>query len=91
MTTSLWNKRAASLTSEVDKVVVLQPADSLQLTTDVVLASGAEQVLDGRVGLIVAAEDLLRLKNPVRSSLSAHVPMISPACSPIPQLPGAIV
>jgi hypothetical protein len=44
---------------------VLQPADSLQLTTDVVLASGVEKVLDGRVGLIVAAENLLGLENPV--------------------------
>lgn len=59
-----------SLTSKIDEIVVLQTADSLQLTTDVVLASGAEEVLDGRVKLIIAAEDLLGLENPMRSSVS---------------------
>lgn len=50
---------------------MLQPADSLQLTTDVVVASGVEEVLDGGVSLIVVAENLLGLKNPMENSLSA--------------------
>lgn len=51
---------------------MLQAADSLQLATDIVLAGGAEEVLDGRVRLIVGTEDLPGLKSPVRGLLSAH-------------------
>lgn len=50
---------------------MLQAADSLQLTTDVVLAGRAEEVLDGRMRLIVGAENLLGFKGPVRSLRSA--------------------
>lgn len=54
----------AVLTSEIDKVVVLQAVHGLQLTTDVVLSSGMIEVLDSRVRLIIGTEDLLGLKNP---------------------------
>ena len=56
---------AESLTSQVDEVVVLQPADSLELTTNVELAGGVEEVLNGRVSLVVVTEDLGSLKSPV--------------------------
>lgn len=57
-------KVASSLTSQVDEVVVLQTADSLELTTDVELAGGVEEVLDGRVSLVVVTEDLCSLESP---------------------------
>lgn len=56
---------AGSLTSQVDEVVVLQSADCLELTTNVELAGGVEEVLDGRVSLVVITEDLGSLKGPV--------------------------
>lgn len=54
---------AVTLTSQIDEVVVLQPADSLELTTDVELAGGVEEVLDGRVSLVVVTENLSSLKD----------------------------
>lgn len=57
----------ALLTSEIDEVVVLQAVHGLQFTTHVVLSSGVEEVLDGRVQLIVASKDLLGLKDSVRN------------------------
>lgn len=65
-----FDKALNQLTSEIDEIVVLQAADSLQLTTNVVLASGVEEVLHGRVKLIIATENLLGLKDPIRSSVS---------------------
>jgi hypothetical protein len=44
---------------------MLQAVDSLNLATDVELLSNAEEVLDTRVGVIVAAEDLNGLLDPV--------------------------
>lgn len=51
---------------QVDKVVVLQAVDSLELTADVELTSRVEEVVDGRV-LGVAAKDLLGLELLVRA------------------------
>lgn len=47
---------------------MLQTADSLELTTDVELAGGVEEVLDGRVSLVVVTENLGSLQSPVMSS-----------------------
>jgi hypothetical protein len=52
------------LTSQVDEVVVLQAADSLELSTDVELASSVEEVLYGRMSLVVVTENLGSLKSP---------------------------
>lgn len=52
------------LTSEIDEVIVLQTVHCLQLATNVVLARGVVEVLDGRV-LLIATEDLLGLESPV--------------------------
>ena len=62
---------AGSLTSQVDEVIVLQTADSLELTTDVELAGGVEEVLDGRVSLVVVTEDLCSLESPLSIELLA--------------------
>lgn len=63
----LWSH----LTSQVEEIVVLETIDGLKLTTDVELLGGREEVLDTRVGVIVAAKDLLGLLDPVeRSSAS---------------------
>lgn len=43
---------------------MLQAADSLELTTDVELAGGVEEVLDGRVSLIIVTENLCSLESP---------------------------
>jgi hypothetical protein len=53
--------------SKVEEVVVLETVDSLKLTTHVELLGGIEKVLDTRVGVIVAAKDLLGLVDLVRS------------------------
>jgi hypothetical protein len=52
--------------SEIEEVIMLQAVDSLNLATDVELLSNAEEVLDTRVGVIVAAEDLNGLLDLVR-------------------------
>lgn len=53
------------LTSKIQEVVVLQAADSLELTTNVELLGGREEVLDTGVGVVIAAEDELGLLDPV--------------------------
>lgn len=55
---------ARTLTPQIDEVVVLQPADSLELTTDVELAGGVEEVLDSWVSLVVVTENFSSLKDP---------------------------
>lgn len=44
---------------------MLQAADSLELTTNVELLGGREEVLDTGVGIVIAAEDELGLLDPV--------------------------
>lgn len=53
------------LTSKIQEIVVLQAADSLELTTNVELLGGREEVLDTGVGIVIAAEDELGLLDPV--------------------------
>lgn len=54
------------LTSEVEEVVVLKTVDGLELATNVELLGGVEEVLDTGVSVIIAAEDLLGLVDPVK-------------------------
>lgn len=56
---------------------MLETADGLELATYVELLGSAEEVLDARVGVIVAAEDLLGLLDPARST-SVSVCRIEP-------------
>jgi hypothetical protein len=49
---------------------VLETVDSLKLTTNVELLSGVEEVFDTGVSVIVAAENLLGLVDPVVSVLA---------------------
>ena len=49
---------------------MLQAVDSLELTADVELLGGGEEVLDTRVGVIVTAEDQLGLLDPIPSTLA---------------------
>jgi hypothetical protein len=49
---------------------VLETVNSLKLTTNVELLSGVKEVLDTGVSVIVAAEDLLGLVDPVVSVLA---------------------
>ena len=51
------------LTSEVDKVVVLELVDSLKLATNIELLGSVVEVLDSRV-LLISSKDLLGLKSP---------------------------
>lgn len=44
---------------------MLQAVDGLELTTNVELLSGGEEVLDTGVGIVVAAEDKSSLLDPV--------------------------
>lgn len=44
---------------------MLQAVDSLNLATDVKFAGGSEEILDGGMRLIIAAENLLGLEHPV--------------------------
>jgi Fe2+ transport system protein FeoA len=55
------------LTSEVEEVVVLKTVNGLELTTDIKLLGGVEEVLDTGVSVIIAAKDLLGLVDLVRS------------------------
>ena len=52
---------------------MLQAVDSLKLTTDVELLSAGEEVLDTRVGVVVAAKDKLGLLDPFEL-VSLNVP-----------------
>lgn len=51
------------LTSEVDKVIVLELVDSLELAAHIILLGSVVEVLDSRV-LLISSEDLLGLKSP---------------------------
>lgn len=64
------------LTAQVKEVVVLQAVDSLKLATNVELLGGGEEVLYTRVGIIVAAKDLLGLVDPVDSIVSNCVAVV---------------
>lgn len=44
---------------------MLQTADSLELATDIKLAGGVEEILNGRVSLVVVTENLCSLKSPL--------------------------
>lgn len=52
---------------------MLQPADSLELTTDVELAGGVEEVLDGRVSLVIVTENLSSLESPGNRTVSGLI------------------
>lgn len=52
---------------------MLQTADSLKLTTNVELAGGVEEVLDGRVSLVVVPENLSSLKSPGKIIISGSI------------------
>lgn len=52
------------LTSEIDKVIVLEAVDGINLSTNVELASGLVEVGNGGV-LLIAAKDLFGLELPV--------------------------
>ena len=54
------------LTSEVEEVVVLKTVNGLELTTNIKLLGGVEEVLDTGVSVIIAAKDLLGLVDPVK-------------------------
>jgi hypothetical protein len=54
------------LTSEVEEVVMLKTVNGLELTTDIKLLGGVEEVLDTGVSVIIAAKDLLGLVDPVK-------------------------
>lgn len=58
------------LTSEVDKVVVLELVDSLKLAAHIVLLGSLVEELDSRV-LLVSSKDLLSLESPALSQMSA--------------------
>lgn len=64
-----------SLTPQIDKVIVLQPVDGLELAAHVKLSCGLEQVLDGGV-LLVSSKHLLGLDSPNKKRMSAS---LSPA------------
>lgn len=53
------------LTAEFKEVIVLNTLNSLELTTDVELVGGAEEILDTGVGIVIAAKDLNGLLGPV--------------------------
>lgn len=53
------------LTSKIQEIVVLQAVDSLELTTNVELLGGREEILDTGVGVVITAEDELGLLDPV--------------------------
>lgn len=50
-----------NLTSQIDKIIVLQAVDSFNLASDVELASGSEKVLDSGMCLIITTENFLGL------------------------------
>ena len=52
------------LTSQLDKVIVLQPVDRFELAADVELLGSVEEVADRGV-FLVASEDFLGLDGPV--------------------------
>lgn len=53
-------------TSQVEEIIVLKTVDGLKLATNVELLCSAEEVLNTGVGIIIAAEDLDSLLDPVR-------------------------
>lgn len=61
---------ALLLTSEIDEVVVLELVNSLKLAAHVELLGGLVEELDSRV-LLVSSKDLLSLKSPGLSQISA--------------------
>jgi hypothetical protein len=54
---------------------VLQSVDSFDLASDVVLAGGSKEVLDGGMCLIITAENLLGLEHPVVRTVSISATM----------------
>lgn len=54
----------STLTSQVEEIVMLELVDSLELTTNVELLSGMEEVVDTGVKVIIAAKDLLGFEHP---------------------------
>ena len=61
-----------SLTAQVQEVVVLQAVDGLQLAANVKVLGDAEEVLDARVGVVIAAKDQLGLLDPKCAVSSLH-------------------
>lgn len=52
------------LTPQLDKVIVLQPVDGLELAADVELLGGVEEVPHSRM-LFITPKDFLRFQSPV--------------------------
>ena len=52
-------------TAQVEEVVVLEAAESLELAADVELLGGLEEVAHTGVERVLAAKDLARLEGPV--------------------------
>lgn len=50
-------------TSQIEEVVVLKTADSLELSANVKVLGDAEEVLDAGVGVVITAKDQLGLLN----------------------------
>jgi hypothetical protein len=61
-----------SLTSQIDKVIVLQPVDGLELAAHIKLLCRLEEVLDRGV-LLVTAKHLLRLDSPEEEGSCQHL------------------
>lgn len=55
---------SCQLTSQLDKVIMLQLVDSLKLSTDIKLLGGVVKVLNSRM-LLITAENLLSLELPI--------------------------
>lgn len=56
--------------AKLEEIIVLESGNSLELATNVEVLGGAEEVLDTRVGVVVAAEDVLGLVDPVKNGVS---------------------
>jgi hypothetical protein len=68
------------LTSQIDKVIVLQPVDGLKPAAHIKLLCGVEQVLDGGV-LLVSSKHLLGLDSPSKEKSCQHPSLASEGSS----------
>ena len=68
--------KTAVLTSQLDKVIVLQPVDRCELAADVEVLGGVEEVTDRGV-FLVASKDLLGLDRPGVAGSVLNPPTLS--------------